>query len=170
MKGIILGYEIVNIKKDELHVGDLVQRTDGHDEFFYTIVKIDPRYGKLPGYPDTPMKYFLKSKDNDELINFDRMELAYCHMSFFDYHKWKTDKKKILLGQIKWCDMNYIRAKVAYKMNLGYSDLQSIPLENLIGQVFDGKVIKDEYRNETNETEIISSVLYFKINNPEEEK
>ena len=166
MKGIILGYEIVNIKKDELHVGDLVNRTDGYDESFYTIIKIDPRYGKLPGYPDTAMKYFLKDKKSGELINFDRMELGYCHLSFFDYDKWKKDKKKILLGSIKACDMNYIRAKVAFEQDLGYSDLHNIPLEDLIGQTFDGNVVEDHINNET--TSYTSIVTYFKINNPEE--
>lgn len=164
MRGVILAY---SVPMTTLSVGDIVQPTDGYEDNIYTIAKIDPRYGKQPDDDDTPFKYFIASKDNGELMNFSKDELVKMNTAFFDYDKYFKEDRIIFLGAISYMDLNYIKAKKAVELDLGYSDIKNIHMANLVGMDFYGditnKVLSTESSADNPSNEVIT---YFRIDKP----
>lgn len=162
MHGVILGINLHDYKTD-LKLGDLVVLDDGCEDY-YVIEKIDPRYGKLEGDDDTPFKYFIKSRFNNELMNFSREEMSKGNIAFFDYNNYYKNNKKILLGAISLEDLNHIKGKYAMEFDIAYSEFNKIQYDDLISQEFYGDIkIKDIDINNNSKTVI----KYFMVNKPE---
>lgn len=156
-RGIILGYAIS--ESGELRKGDLVQRLDGYDNNFYTVIKVDERC--VNGY-------YLRSRENEgELINFNRDELVKCHYSFFDYDAYFKRGVQVLLGAVKFEDILYIRAKKGNEMELGFSELDRILSEDILGMDFAGTVEERLILEDSDPYVPVATVLkYFKIVKP----
>lgn len=157
-KGIILGYEIFYQLDKPLKVGDLVQRLDEDEseDNFYTIIKIDES-------KDFP--YYLKSKENGELINFCREELGKSHCAFFDHEEYVNTGAKIMLGGISIEDINYIKAKKLNELELGWSYLDKIKYEDLLGLEFDGFILEKKMILDSDANFPMEEVIkYFRVN------
>lgn len=156
--GIILGYELYHESNIPLKTGDLVQRLD-EDEYtnhYYTIVKID----KTKAFP-----YYLESKENGELINFSREELVKCHTAFFDRDKYLEFGSKILLGSISIEDVQYIKAKKLNQLELGWSQLDKIKYEDLIGLDFSGYIQEKNIIHDSDPNfPMVDNIKYFRVN------
>ncbi len=154
-RGIILGYEM---NTQGLNRGDMVQRLDGFDNNFYTVHTVDHSNAN---------PYFLKSKDNGELINFDRSELTKCHYSFFDYDAYFQRGARVFLGAVKFEDIIYVKAKKGNELELGYSELKDMGIEEILGMDFYGN-LEDKIIIESSDPNLpVASVLtYFKIDRP----
>ena len=155
IRGIILGYTLPEKENINLKEGDLVQRLDGYDNNYYTIKKID-RINQNP--------YFLESKHNFEQINFSRKELIKCHYAFLDYEIYFLEGQFKQLGALRLEDLNHIRAKKANELEIGWSELHTIPSDELLGLDFYGETIRKEILEDSDPNMPIATVLkYFKI-------
>lgn len=155
IRGIILGYALEPKKDVNLKEGDLVQRLDGYDNNYYTVKKIE-RKNQNP--------YFLESKHNSEQINFHRKELIKCHYAFFDYESYFLEGKLVRLGAVMMEDLNYVRAKKANELEIGWSQLHTIPADELLGLDFYGETIRKELLEDSDPNMPVATVLkYFKI-------
>lgn len=160
MHGVILGINLCDYQS-ELEVGDLVVLNDGYEDYIL-LEKIDPRYGKQPDEPDTPLKYFVRSKSSGKLMFYDRTELSKAHICFFDYDSHFNHNKKILLGAISETDLNHIKGKFAMESEIPFSEFGKIKVDSFIGLDFEGETI--------NKTFIVNKrkekLKIFKINIP----
>lgn len=164
MRGIILGLNLYDFTS-ELKVGDIVT-IDGTDDF-YTLLKIDPRYGKNKGEEDNPYKYFVKSKFCDELMNFERSEISKANIAFFDYYEWFNNGKKKLLGIVSALDHNHIKGKVALNYDYGFSQFNLISIDDFIGLDFYGSIKEKElYLSTSPDSNVINVIKYFNISIP----
>jgi hypothetical protein len=130
MRGILLSFQV---QTDKLSKGDLVKiKDDGHDDTYYVIEAVDRRYNMRADAADNPYCYFIKSKQNGELMNFALDELSKFNVAFFNYDRYDRHRDKILLGALSVQDLTYMKSKRAYELDLGYSDLSSINNSDLL--------------------------------------
>jgi hypothetical protein len=163
MRAVILAYKV---QKDRVEAGDLVKRTDGYDEL-YTVVEVNPRYMRLPDQEDNPYKYFLRSKVNDELMNFSLEELEKYNVAFFDYDKYYKHNKKVMVGFISIGDINYIKSKRAFELDLGFSQLKDIGFDELVGMDFCGEIeTVGMVEDSSADTPVMTQIHYFRIDKP----
>jgi hypothetical protein len=158
-RGVLLGYILPHHNNSKLRKDDLVQRNDGYDNNYYNIIKVDEL---------SINAYYLESKENGELINFSKDELIKCHYAFFDYNSYYKERKMILLGSLSIMDLNYIKAKKAHDLDLGYNEMLNLSTSKLLGLDFNGyienqNIIED---SDPNQQIVISKIAYFKINKP----
>lgn len=160
MKGILLAYELLHQKEMKLNVGDLVIQNDNeyYDNNYYNIEKITDNQLYC---------YYIKSLTNGELMNFARNELVKCHYAFFDYDKYYKEGKRVLLGALSFDDMEYIKLKKLNDLELGYSQLNTIKVSDIIGMEFNGSIKEKTIIEDSDPNFPMSSILtYFKINKP----
>lgn len=155
MKGIILPSKKITTK---LEIDDIVLA----DKCYYTIVKIDPRYGKKEGETDNEYKYFVKSKVNGELMNFTKDELTPVVLGVYDYDKYYNHNIRFFLGNLKPDDMKELKYAVVLKYNL--KGIEDVYPDDLIELSFMGEQINDELTDYENTS---FSIPYFKLNKQE---
>lgn len=153
--GIILGIDLCDYKS-ELKQNDLVC-IDGE---FFNLEKIDPRWNKEPGEPDTLNKYFVRSKVNGELMNFERNEISKSNIAIFDSKIWFDEGKKIRLGNVTPSDLRAMRAKVMYEWDLPINTIDTINDEQLLEHIFNGTIVEKEITNYENPS---TKIQYFKL-------
>jgi hypothetical protein len=156
MKGIVLAIDLYDYKS-ELKVKDLVKI----DDIYYSIIKIDKRYNKSEGEEDNEYCYFVKSKQNDELMNFKRNEISKCNIGIFDSLEYFKSGKKIQLGQISLEDLNNIKSKALLEWDLPYSDINNVLFDDILELEFNGYIIQKEFTTHYDDT--ITLVKYFKL-------
>lgn len=164
-RGVILGINLHDYKST-LNEGDLIVVDDGMEDFCI-LEKIDPRFGKLLNDEDNPYMYFVKSKINNRLINYERNEISKANIAFFDYHEYYNNGKMVLLGAISAVDINYIKGKYAVELDIPWSAFHLIKKTDVLGLDFYGTVedvILDYDCSPDQLTQ--SSIKYFKINKP----
>lgn len=155
MKGIILGVNLFDYKS-EIKNNDLVCI----DDEFYNIVKIDPRWNKSEGEPDNKNCYFVKSKINDNLMNYERSEISKASIAIFDSVAWFSDGKKIRLGNITKDDLRNMKFKACLEWDIATNDVDNVLDADLIELEFNGDVIEKEIYNYENPSTLIK---YFKL-------
>lgn len=153
--GIILGIDLCDYKS-ELKQKDLVC-IDGD---FFNLEKIDPRWNREQGESDNPNKYFVRSKVNGELMNFERSEISKSNIAIFDSKIWFEEGKKVRLGNVTPSDLRAMRAKVMYEWDLPIDSIDSINDEQLLEHQFSGNIIEKEITNYENPS---TKVQYFKL-------
>ena len=164
-RGIILGINLHDYKSI-LNVGDLVVVDDGMEDFCI-LEKIDPRYGKLEDDANTPFKYFVKSRTNNNLINYERSEISKANLAFFDYYEYFNNGKLVLLGAISAIDINYIKGKYAVDLDIPWSAFNTIKKDDFLGLDFYGIVEDIVLDYECSPDQLTQSIVkYFKINKP----
>lgn len=155
MKGIILGVDLCD-HKSQLKIKDLVS-IDGE---FYNIVKIDPRWNRNEGEKDNENCYFVKSKINSELMNFERSEISKANIAIFDSKMWFEEGKKIRLGNIAQTDMRNMKFKACIEWDIPTEQVDFITDELLLELEFNGEVIDKEIYNYENPPTLVK---YFKL-------
>jgi len=146
-EAVILCYNLHD-KKGEVKLNDLVCI----DDDFYNIVKIDPRYKVNKGEPDNKFKYFVKSKINDELMNFSREEISKAGLAYFYAEPYfENNVKKFICAvplnnESAKRDINYIKAKFACEWDMGASELKDIPTQHLHELTING-FVKEHQRD-----------------------
>lgn len=155
MRGIILGVDLCD-HKCQLNVNDLVN-IDGD---FYNIVKIDHRWNCKEGDKDNKNCYFVKSKVNDELMNFERSEISKATIAIFDSKSWFENGKKIRLGNISQDDLRNMKFKACLEWDIAANDVDSVLDADLIDLEFNGEVVEKEIYNYENPPTLIK---YFKL-------
>lgn len=155
MRGIILGVDLCD-HKCQLNVKDLVN-IDGD---FYNIVKIDPRWNCNDGDKDNKNCYFVKSKVNDELMNFERSEISKASIAIFDSAVWFSTGKKIRLGNISQDDLRNMKFKACLEWDIAANDVDSVLDADLIDLEFNGEVVEKEIYNYENPPTLVK---YFKL-------
>lgn len=166
MKVIILPINLYQDKND-IKENDLVCI----DDVYYNIEKIDPRYNVEVGQPDNPFKYFVRSKINGNLMNFERKEITKANIAYFDYDKYNKYGIKHYIAQVPYkdpdfiSDINHIKGKFAYEWDMGRSEFDSIHLDDFIGLEFEGEYIQKEIQHHPDQEPI--KINQFKIKMPE---
>jgi hypothetical protein len=162
MKVIILPINLYDYKS-ELKVKDLVCI----DDVYYNIEKIDTKYNVKPGEPDNIYKYFIRSKINNELMNFARNELSKCNIAYFDYNTYVQSGIKKYVAQVPFndpnfiSDINHIKGKFAYEWDMGKSEFDFIHTQDFINLDFEGDYIEKEIQHHPDQPSI--KINQFKI-------
>ena len=100
-------------------------------------------------------------------MNFARNELVKCHYGFFDYDKYFKDGKRVLLGAVSFEDITYIKAKRLNELELGYSQLNNIKIDDIMGMDFYGDIVEKQMIEDSNpDLPMASKLIYFRINKP----
>lgn len=140
-EAVILAYSLHDYKS-ELKINDLVMI----DDEFYNIVKIDPRYGVKLDEPDNEHKYFVQSKINDNLMNFERKEISKATLGYFHAKPYFENNVKKLICQVPITnpdyktDINYIKAKFACDWDMGKSEFDHIQTSQLHELTIEGTI------------------------------
>lgn len=142
MEVVILCYNLHDYKS-KIELKDLVY-IGGE---YYNVVKIDPNYG-MEDKQINPAMYFVESKINGELMNFERSEISKSMLGYFDANEYfKNDKKKFICtvpisNPAFKKDISYIKAKFACGWDMGTSDFDSIQTCHLNELTVNGLVIE----------------------------
>lgn len=156
---IILGYTLHDYKS-QLKKGDLVYV----DNCFYNIEKLDDTLNK-------DYKYYVKSKINGELMNFERSELSKANIAYFDYDLYTQHNIKKMIASIPLNDSEYIKdiiyikAKFANEWEMGRSEFDQIQSCDFIDLDFTGQLINKTVTHYPDQPPI--NYTLFKINVPE---
>lgn len=163
-EAVILCYNLHD-KKCKLVENDLVCI----DDEYYNIVKIDPRYNMKEYEPDNPNMYFVKSKINGDLMNFERNEVSKASLAYFYAQPYfETGKKKFICpvpitNSEYQKDINYIKAKFACDWDMGLSELKQIPTEHLHELTISG-FVKEHQRDVMYDSGLQPNFKSFKVN------
>lgn len=156
MRGIILGVNLHDYR-NELQEGELVFI----DNIYYKLEKIDKRWNKLDHEEDNHICYFVRSKINDELMNFERKEISKASISIFDSERYFLDGKRIKLGNISNENLRNIKAKALLDWDMPLSQLDNVHDVDLLELEFDGYVTEMDVEDQEG---VLSIVKYFKLN------
>lgn len=155
MKGIILGVDLKDYKS-LLKESDLIFV----DDEFYNLEKIDQRWNCKEGDPDNVNCYFVKSKINGELMNFERNEISKANISIFDSNRWFNDNIKIRLGSISQEDVRNMKFKSVIEWDIPTEKVDTLTDFDLLNLEFEGEVIEKEIYNYENPPTLVK---YFKL-------
>jgi len=159
MQGIILGYSLHDYKSI-LKENELVCI----DNEFYCLEKIDPLFMKNKGEEINPFMYLVRSKVNNEIMNFERSEISKANIAIFDSNAYFNSNKKIKLGDISPEDIKNIKYKYIFEWDLDSStNINDIHINDLIELTFEGEIIEKEYIS-IYEDASPTVVKYFKLN------
>lgn len=153
MNGIVLAVN-TNDYTSELKIGDLVTLDDYDD--FYEIVDInDTIYDRKTQY-----KYYIRSKINNNLMNFKRSELSKAYLAVFDLNSYYNYGKKIKIGNITQSDIRNMKFKYILEHDLNSNKINDVTLADLIGLEFFGEINNITINNMYQRPE---TVQYFKL-------
>jgi hypothetical protein len=133
-----------------------------HDLCYYTVIKIDPRYGKKNGEPDNEYKYFVRSKINGELMNFAEHEIKLVYLSVYDYDKYFNENKRVFLGNISPNDLKELKYKIILENNL--TSIEDVYPDDMIELKYEGEIIDKAIINDFDlDNTSTSTIKYFKL-------